>query len=357
VANEDRTEQPTQKRKQETRRKGQVARSTEVNSALILMAGYLLLKNLGPWLGQQALNFSSQTLSMMGQDWNSGTPGRLLSLSAVAVARLLLPLFAVTLAAGCVAGLAQVGFLFTPDNLAPKLERINPLEGFKRIFSRRALVELLKSIAKVAVIGYLAYGVIRPNLAVFPQLTEMGVGGAVSELARLASAIILRIGVFLIILAVVDYLFQYSENQKLIRMTKQELKEEMRQTEGDPQIRGRLRQRQRMLAQQRMMQQVPQADVVITNPTHFAVALRYELRRDSAPVVVAKGADEIAQRIKQIAREHDVVIFEDPPLAQTLYKTVELGRAIPEQLYEAVANVLSFVYRLRPYNFRDKGLR
>jgi flagellar biosynthetic protein FlhB len=159
---------------------------------------------------------------------------------------------------------------------------------------------------------------------------------------------------FLLVLAVADYIFQYTEHMKSLRMTKQEVRDEMREHEGDPQIKGRMRQRRRQFAMQRMMQQVPKADVVITNPTHFAVALKYELKKDKAPVLLAKGVDEIALRIRQIAGDNDIIIYEDPLLAQTLYKTVEVGHAIPESLYEAVANVLAFVYKLRPWQMRSE---
>jgi flagellar biosynthetic protein FlhB len=256
--------------------------------------------------------------------------------------------------AGCVSSLAQTGLLFTPEAIMPKLDRINPLEGLKRIFSRRGLVELLKTVLKVGLAGYIAYAAIRPNLYIFPRLMDMALPDAVAAVANLGSTIVLRVGMFLLVLAVADYIFQYTEHMKSLRMTKQEVRDEMREHEGDPQIKGRMRQRRRQFAMQRMMQQVPKADVVITNPTHFAVALKYELKKDKAPVLLAKGVDEIALRIRQIAGDNDIIIYEDPLLAQTLYKTVEVGHAIPESLYEAVANVLAFVYKLRPWQMRSE---
>ena len=192
---------------------------------------------------------------------------------------------------------------------------------------------------------------IKANLYIFPRLMDMAVPSSIAVLANLGCTIVFRVGAFLLVLAVADYIFQYTEHMKSLRMTKQELKEEMREHEGDPQIKGRMRQRRRQFIMRRMMQQVPKADVVITNPTHFAVALKYELHKDTAPVLLAKGVDEIALRIRQIAEENDIIIYEDPPLAQTLYKTVEIGQIIPENLYEAVANVLAFVYKLRPAKY------
>jgi flagellar biosynthetic protein FlhB len=287
-------------------------------------------------------------MGFIGHDWGSSTAYQLIDLSGLAFAEICIPIMGVALLAGCVAGLAQTGFLFVPDAIMPKLEKINPLEGFKRIFSRRALVEMLKAVAKVGFAGYIAYAALKSNLYLFPRLMDMGIPDSIAVLANLAATIVFRVGMFLLVLALADYIYQYSEHMKSLRMTKQELRDEMREQEGDPQIKGRMRQRRRQFVMQRMMQQVPKADVVITNPTHFAVALKYELHKDTAPVLLAKGVDEIALRIRQIAEDNSIIIYEDPPLAQTLYKTVEIGRTIPESLYEAVANVLAFVYKLRP---------
>lgn len=357
MAGEDRTEQPTQRRKEEARRRGQVVRSQEVNSALILLSAFIFLKSCGSWLGLHALGFTGRVLELMGGGWTADTPRQLLFLSGVALAEIGLPLMAVAAAAGCAANLLQVGLLYTPSAIAPKWERINPLQGWQRLFSRRALVEMLKAVLKIAISAYLAFTVLRSSFNLFLNLQGMELAEAVGALARLAGDIVLRIGAFLLVLAAADYLFQYFEHQKAIRMTKQELKEELKQYEGDPQIRGRIRQRQRQLAMRRMMQQVPKADVVITNPTHYAVALKYDRRQDPAPVMVAKGVDEVALRIRRLAVEHDVVIYEDPPLARTIYQTVEIGQAIPENLYEAVANVLAFVYRLRPAHYKKMVTR
>jgi flagellar biosynthetic protein FlhB len=344
----DRTEQPTPRRLEEARKKGNVVSSKELNSALVLLCTFFLLKTLGVWISGQSLVFTKQIMGFIGHDWGSSTAYQLIDLSGFTFAEICIPIMGVALLAGCVSSLAQTGFLFIPDAIMPKLEKINPLEGFKRIFSRRALVEMLKAVAKVGIAGYIAYAAIKSNLYLLPRLMDMGIPDSITVLANLAATIVFRVGLFLLVLAMADYIYQYSEHMKSLRMTKQELRDEMREHEGDPQIKGRMRQRRRQFAMQRMMQQVPKADVVITNPTHFAVALKYELHNDTAPVLLAKGVDEIALRIRQIAEENNIIIYEDPPLAQTLYKTVEIGRTIPESLYEAVANVLAFVYRLRP---------
>ncbi len=357
MADGDRTEQPTQRRKEDARKKGQVARSVEVNSALILLCTFLLLKWCAPWIGMKALSMTQQIFSLAGHVWDDGAINQLAFTAVIAFVEITLPVIGIAFIASAVANLAQVGLLYTPSNVLPKLERINPLEGAKRIFSRRAVVELGKAIAKVGIAGYIAYTTIRSNFNLFPSLIDMAIPEAISALGNLASTIVLRIGIFLLALAAADYAFQYMEHQKSIRMTKQELKEEFRQYEGDPQLKGKRRQMQRKVAMQRMMQQVPEADVVVINPTHYAIALKYEMNKDAAPVVLAKGVDEVALRIKRIAEENDIVLYEDPPLARTLYKTVEIGGVIPEHLYEAVANVLSFVYRLRPEYLKQRGMR
>ncbi|NPV28222.1 MAG: flagellar biosynthesis protein FlhB [Firmicutes bacterium] len=354
---EERTEKATPRRREEARRRGQVIRSIEINSAVILLCTFLFLKIFGPWLGAQVANFAKTVLTdLIAREWGTKTVYLILFFSAVAFFQISLPVMGIALGAGLASNLLQVGFLFTPSPLAPRLDRINPFEGLRRIFSRRALLELVKSGAKVVVVGYLAYSTIKANFSLFPRLLDMSVPEAVSSLGELSTAIILRIGLLLLVLAIFDYAFQYWEHEKSLRMTKQELKEEFRQYEGDPRVRARIRQRQRQISYRRMMQQVPKADVVITNPTHYAVALQYIPEQMAAPLVLAKGVDELALRIKAIAREHGITIFEDPPLAQTLYKTVEVGDLIPPELYEAVAQVLAFVYRLRPNHFRKKGV-
>lgn len=350
----ERTEKATPRRREDARKKGQVVRSIEINSAVILLCTFLFLKTFSPWLGTQVANFTQQILGgLVQRDLEVGMVNQIILFTALAFFQVCLPVLGIALGAGLVANYLQVGFLFIASPLAPKLERINPIEGFKRIFSRRALLELGKAVTKVGMIGYLLYTTIRANMAVFPRLLDLSIIEAVGQIGSLSSTIILRIGILLLLLAAIDYIFQYLEHEKSIRMTKQELREEYRQYEGDPQIKAKVRQLQRQISLHRMMQELPKADVVITNPTHYAVALKYDPRAMQAPSVLAKGLDEMALRIKQVARELDLIIYEDPPLARALYKSVEVGQAIPPALYEAVAQVLAFVYRLRP-GFRKK---
>ena len=244
------------------------------------------------------------------------------------------PFMIAALVAGLAAQLVQVGFLLSGEPLKPKLERINPVEGFKRMFSRRAVVNMLKAMAKIAVVGWIAYREVRRSLDMLPMLTS----AALTDAAALVGGIVLRtglnIGFALLVIAALDYMFQRLEHERSLRMTRQEVREELKQTEGDPQVRARIRRRQRELASRRMMQAVPTADVVVTNPVHLAVALKYDQATMEAPVVVAKGAGIVARRIMEVAEEHGVPVVEDVALARALYDGVELGpgdsgRAVP----------------------------
>jgi flagellar biosynthetic protein FlhB len=245
------------------------------------------------------------------------------------------------------ANLPQVGFHITGKALLPKPNRISPLAGLKRLFSLHGLVEALKSIGKILLIGWIAYSTLRPEMHLLPLLSNRPMGGALSHAAAVAFKLVIRVWIALVFLALLDYLFQRWNYERELRMTKQEMKEEMKETEGDPQVKARVRSVQMSMARRRMMQEVPTADVVITNPDHVAVALRYNREQDMAPVVIAKGAGWLCEKIKEVAREHNIPVIEKPPLARLLYKQVELGREIPVEVYRVVAEVLSYVYRLK----------
>jgi len=237
--------------------------------------------------------------------------------------------------------------LFTLEPLKPKFNRLNPIRGFQRLMSMQGLVELAKAALKLTVVGYVTYGTLRDNFGVLLQSLEQSPLKAATDIWRILYNVALKVCMLLLVVAVLDLYYQRYQHRKSLRMSKKEVKDEIKQQEGNPQIKGKIRQRQRQIAMRRMMQEVPKADVVITNPTHYAVALRYDARTMSAPVVVAKGEGFIAARIKEIAKEHNVAIVENKPLAQALYRTVEIGEVIPAKLFQAVAEVLAFVYRLR----------
>lgn len=345
---EEKTEEATPKRREEARKKGQIAKSPELGLAVGILAACLLLKSLGSSMWQGLASFTQQMLLLAGT-WQGGV-GDVSSLVAQTIfflLRLLGPLFAGLLLVGLVVNLAQVGFLWTTEGLVPKGNRINPLEGAKRIFSKRSLVELAKSIVKVVIVGYLAYSAVRKSFDLFLSTAQMPSLEGAQVLGGAAYSIGIRVGLGFLALAVGDYFYQRFEHEKSIKMSREEIKEELKQSEGSPQTRSRIRQRQRQLAMRRMMEEVPKADVVVTNPTHLAIALSYDAKKMAAPIVVAKGQDKLAEKIREIAKTNGVPIVENKPLARALYKAVEVGEAIPGDLYRAVAEILAFVYQLK----------
>lgn len=345
----DKTEEATPRRKQEARKKGQVPRSTELNSVIVLLALFVILNFFGRWFYRELINYMEQYLSPdeLNTELSDSNLGDLLIRHGVMFLRLFLPLGLGALLMGLVINLIQVGPMFTLEPLKPKFSKLNPVAGLQRLFSPHGFVELAKSLIKLAIVIYFAYTSIREHLFLFLDMVRQTPFDVAMAVWRIIYQVALKICVFLLVLAILDYLYQRWEFRKSLRMTKREVKDEYKQTEGNPQIKNKIRQRQREIAMRRMMQDVPKADVVITNPTHLAIALRYDASKMSAPVVVAKGEGFIAQKIKEIAAAHDVVLVENRPLAQAIYKTVDIGEAIPANLFQAVAEVLAYVYRLK----------
>lgn len=344
----EKTEKPTPRKLQEARKKGQIPRSPELSSALILLGSVLVIKLMSGFYIDNLLTYLkvsfTTNLSLLLTEGNSN---RLFTDVLLETAKLTLPIIAVVFAVGFLAVYLQVGGIFTVEPVKPKLEKINPLAGFKRIFSQRTLVELLKSLIKVTLLGYIVYDEIMNKIVHISNLTRKETPDMLGVVGSITFAVLWKSALLLLALAIFDFFYQRYDHQRSLRMSKEEIKEEFKKTEGNPTIKGKIRERQRAMAMRRMMQEVPKADVVITNPTHFAVALQYDGDRMEAPVVLAKGIDEVAQRIKQIARENGVVLVENKSLAQTLYRTVEIGGTIPQELFQAVAEVLAYVYRLK----------
>lgn len=345
---QEKTEAPTTRRIQEARKKGDVAKSMEVPSAAVLLAGLLTLyfssdfmlvrfsQMLKRYLGNlHAINISKNNLTVLTRE------------SMLDSAILLAPLMGFIIIAALVANYAQVGFLFTTDKLAPKFDKIDPIQGFARLFSKQTLASVVKSLAKLAIIGYVAYAEVKKALPGILPLMDQEPIAILAFMGRIAFLIFLKAALIIAVLAALDYAFQRWQFMEKMKMSKQELKDEAKQTEGDPHVKGRIRSIQMQMARQRMMAEVPKADVVITNPTHLAIALRYDPLSMSAPLVLAKGAGIIAQKIREIAEEHGIPLVEDKPLAQALYKTVDLNESIPENLFQAVAEVLAYVYNLK----------
>ena len=343
---QERTEAPTVKRREDARKEGQVAMSREVSSAALLgtIALYFFLA-LNPTIETLERYWKTAFEQAATAELTVQGSARLFSAMLLAVAPVLVGLFAIVVVVSLFSVMMQVGVVFTP--LKFQGDRLNPLQGLKRIFSSQGAAEFFKSVFKVVVIGYVAWASYNQEVLPLLTLSRLPPEGIVEYTFRLLGTLFARVALALVVLAVFDYLFQRWTLEQRLKMTRQELKEELKQTEGDPQLRARIRQVQRELSRARMMQNVPKADVVVTNPTHYAVALMYDRETMIAPQLVAKGADFLAQRIREIALENDVTLVENPFVARELYYNVELGQQIPEQFFRAIAEILAYVYRLK----------
>ena len=348
MADGQKTEKATPKKRRDERKKGNVFFSNDAVSVAVLVVGIAVLALSAPAAGTRIQTFFRLCISMAGsgEDQAFSDGGALLRAFLGALAWSAGPLLGATAVAGVAATFAQTKMLVAGEALRPKFSRIDPIRGFQRLFSLRSLVEAGKGLLKILVLLYLIYSFLQDVVDAFPKLmfTDLSAGGA--YLLDLAVQMAIRIAVAYAVLAAVDFLYQWWDYERQLRMSKQEIKEEYKQTEGDPQVKGRIKELQRKMAQSRMMQNVPQADVVIRNPTHFAVALRYQADRDAAPVVLAKGQDSLALRIVKVAEESKVAVVENVPLARALYASTEVGGQIPPELYNAVAEVLVYLYRL-----------
>lgn len=344
----EKTEKATPKKREDARKKGQSAKSQDINTAVVLLAVFLFLLFAGSYLKKGIFSlFKSSFQDFLLMDVTEGNLQIIFLRILMELALYLGPIMLVAVIAGVAANLFQVGFMFTAEAIQPKLDKINPLSGFKRIFSMRAIVELLKSILKIGFIGIVTFTVLWKRMDEILVLSQKPVAVALMTLGSLTVQMGLFASGALLFLAVLDFLYQKYDFEKNIRMSKQDIKDEYKNSEGDPQIKSRIKQRQREMAMRRMMQEVPKADVVITNPTHFAIAIKYDEVKSDAPFVVAKGVDFTAQKIKLIAKENDVVTIENRPLARALYSQTDIGDTIPEEFFKAVAEILAFVYRAK----------
>lgn len=345
----EKTEEPTPKKIEEARKEGQVAQSRELPNALVLAAALLIFLMFGSWLWEWLLEIFRLPLRQIGRLEIDQESLKWLGVRVgIRGVILLAPLMLGVLVAGIVANVMQVGLMVTTKSMVPNLGKINPLAGFKRtFFSIRSLVELAKSLAKIGVISYVVYLTIQDAMGGLINLTNQDTKEILVFVMVILLHIFWRVTIIMLILGIADYSFQRFDWKRQLRMTKQEVKDEYKQIEGDPHVKSRIRQLQREAAMRRMMKEVPKADVVITNPTQYAVALKYDRVRDTAPRVVAKGRGKIAERIRQLARQHGVPILERPALARELYKLVRVDHLIPAGLYQAVAEILAYVYRMK----------
>lgn len=345
---QERTEQPTPKRLDDARKKGQVPRSRELSMTLVMLVGATAMLLLG---SRFARDFS--TVMHRGFGFDHGLIGREDAMlayfadQALTAIYMIGPLLLILLITAVMAPALIGGWNFSFQAMQPKLERLDPVKGLKRVFGPQGLMELAKTLGKFLVVGIAAAVLIYTLSDRFARLALLDSVPAMAEATAMAGFALIVLSAALILIAVVDVPFQLYQHTKQLRMTRQEVRDEMKQTEGKPEVKSKIRQLQYEIANRRMLEAVPTADVVVTNPTHFAVALRYDAGRMAAPVVVAKGSDLIAGRIRELAEEARVPLLEAPPLARALYYSTELGQAIPAGLYVAVAEVLSWVYQIK----------
>jgi len=345
----DKTEKATPKKRQDARKKGQVVKSQDVSAAFLLLALFLLLYFWAPSMLESMFSFFHQSIekNMLIESLNQDTVMEIYSQSLMEMAKIALPILLVAMVIGIAANFFQFGFLFTTEQLKFDLKKLDPIKGIKKIISLRAIVNLIKSLLKVAFIGTVTALIIWMNLEDVLSLSLHNPWEILSTVARLTGLMGIAAAIVLILIGVLDYTYEKFDYEKNLKMSKQDIKDEYKNAEGDPKIKSKIKQRQREMAMRRMMQEIPNADVVITNPTHYAIALKYDENSMEAPKVVAKGTDFVAQKIKLIAKENNVVMVENRPLARAMYDKVEIGDFVPEEFFKAVAEVLAYVYRIK----------
>ncbi len=345
----EKTEKATPKKREDSRKKGQVLKSQDVTAAIVLFSIFtFMFFSAGSMRDNFFVFFREAFTHFVPIKTMDVEQVMLVYISVVKqMALILLPIMLIAVVASVVANLLQFGLLFTTETLKFDLKKIDPVKGLKRIFSIRAIVELFKSILKISFIGTVTTMIVWSNLGevldlafTTPQVTLVTVAKLVGMMGIIASLVLL-------VISILDFLYQKFDYEKNLRMSKQDIKDESKNMDGDPLIKSRIRQRQREMAMRRMMQEIPEADVVITNPTHFAIALKYDEEKMDSPIVVAKGADFVAQKIKMIAAEHDIVMVENRPLARAMYDQVEIGDRVPEDFFKAIAEILAYVYRIK----------
>jgi flagellar biosynthetic protein FlhB len=346
----EKTEKATPHKRREARKKGQVLKSAEVNTAVLTLVMFGALYVFG---GSMMTNLRNMTIfTLTDRIPTAGDPTlndlHLLVINALlSILTITLPLLLTAVLMGIAVNIIQIGFLFSAETIKPKFSKINPIQGFKRIFSMRSLVEMMKAVLKISIVGAVVYFEFVRNFEGFPGLVELSVPNAAAHLASVIFEMAFKATLALFAIGIADYFYQWWEYERNLKMTKHEVKQEYKMQEGDPQIKAKRRQKQREMSMMRMMQELPKADVVITNPTHYAVALRYKEEEAPTPIVIAKGKDFVAQKLKEKAKERGVDIVENKPVAQALYIACEIGDRIPEEMFAAVAEILARVYQAK----------
>ncbi len=348
AAEGNKTEKATPKKRRDERKKGNVLMSRDAVAVATLLGTFLTLWLLTGVFAEQLAGFMSLCLSMTGEEAREagGVIGELAFQSIALLGRTVGLVAAAAILCAVAATFAQTRFLVTTEPLKPKFSRLNPLEGFKRLFSLRSVVDTVKNLIKIAILMIIIFLSIRDMFLESSNYLYTDLPAACAHLVEQAGGMVLRISIAFVAVAAMDFFYQWWDYERNMKMTKQEVKEEYKQMEGDPQVKGKIKEIQRRRAQERMMQQVPGADVVIRNPTHYAVALRYKPDQDDAPIVLAKGQDNVAMRIVQVAESHKIAVIENVPLARALYAQAEVNQFIPPDLYGPVAEVLVFIFKL-----------
>jgi len=345
---EEKTEQPTPKKRQELKEKGEVAKSKELPSVAVLLAALISLSLFGSFMYNHIQIIMKGAFSLPSIH-NFNIP-EFLKFAQNIIGRfiiLLSPLFAAIFITAILSNIMQVGFILSGESITPKLSKIDPIKGFGRLFSKQAFMEFIKSLLKLTIVGGIAFLTVKGEMKNFTLLSDMELNSIFVYILEIFFKIFIRCSLAMIILVVIDYAFQRIEFENRIKMTKQEVKDDFKKSEGDPLIKSRIKSIQMEMARKRMMQAVPEADVVITNPTHLAVALKYDSSTMNAPKVVAKGSRKIAEKIKDVASKHGIPVLENKELARNLYSLVEVGQEIPPALYQTVATLLAYIYRLK----------
>ncbi len=349
MADSSKTEQATPKKREDERKKGNIFQSNDVISAFSILALFFTIKTMLPFIYQYMTNFLTKYF-VYTKTVNDLTPDFVMDVAKDAAIAILLtagPMMLMAVAVGIIATGVQTRFKVSKENLKVKFSRLSPLQGVKRMFSLRSTTELLKAMIKMSIMAYVLYSAFMSVANSFAKLMYQDIMQATYFILNTIMGIVIQLSLAFVMIAALDYLYQWWEYERNIRMTKQEIKEEYKQLEGDPQIKGQIRERQRKMSMQRMMQQVPTADVIVRNPTHFAVALKYDIEKNGAPIVVAKGQDYLALRIIEIAEQHNIPMTENRPLARALYSSVEVNREIPPEFYAVLAEVMAWVYSMK----------
>lgn len=351
---QEKTEQPTGKRRRDARKKGNVFQSKDIVTVLMLYGVFWMAKQVLPFIYDTVRGYMEFFFSAVGRDAPLEGSPQIFAYSVVSLLKCALPLLLIAMILGILGHGIQTRFLFTMETVKPKFSKLNPISGIKKLFSLKKLVDLIKNLFKVAILLVLLFNLVKSDLSPIARMLDMPIFNSTTEMLHMVFVLVQNVCIAFAVVAFFDFLYQRWDYENNLKMTKQEVKDEYKMTEGNPEIKGRIRRIQRQMAMSRMMQSVPEADVVVKNPTHFAVALKYDPEKHGAPVVLAMGKDYLALRIIEVAEEHGVFVMENRPLARALYASCKVEREIPAEFYGAVAELLVYIYRL---NHRDEMLQ